>query len=300
MLDDGWFGGRRDDTTSLGDWVESTDVWPDGLGPLVERVRALGMQFGLWVEPEMINLDSDLYRAHPDWLLADPRRLPGPSRHQYVLDVARPEVSEYLFDHLDRLVKRYRIDFLKWDHNRDPIVPGARRAARSARPDPGRVRAARPAARSQSRAGDRELRQRRRQGRPRHPGAHRPGVGERLQRRARTAVDPTGHPTAAAARADGLPRRTADLAHHLAHPRPVVPGRDRAVRALRDRVGHRVGHRRGPRRSGRGDRAVSAPAAVAALRGPGDRRPSGPGGPGARRGGRRRAPTRCSATSSAP
>ncbi len=123
VLDDGWFGGRRDDTTSLGDWVESTEVWPDGLGPLVERVRALGMQFGLWVEPEMINLDSDLYRAHPDWLLADPRRLPGPSRHQYVLDLARPEVSEYLFDHLDRLVKRYRIDFLKWDHNRDPIVP---------------------------------------------------------------------------------------------------------------------------------------------------------------------------------
>lgn len=123
VLDDGWFGGRRDDTTSLGDWVESADMWPDGLGPLVHRVRGLGMQFGLWVEPEMINLDSDLYRAHPDWLLADPRRLPGPSRHQYVLDVARPEVSAHLFDQLDRLVKAHRIDFLKWDHNRDPIVP---------------------------------------------------------------------------------------------------------------------------------------------------------------------------------
>jgi alpha-galactosidase len=123
VLDDGWFGGRRDDTTSLGDWTESAEVWPDGLGPLVERVTALGMEFGLWVEPEMVNPDSDLYRAHPEWVLADPARLPPVARHQLVLDVARPEVSDYLFDHLDRLVKTYRIGYLKWDHNRDPVIP---------------------------------------------------------------------------------------------------------------------------------------------------------------------------------
>ena len=123
VLDDGWFGGRRDDTTSLGDWVESTEVWPNGLGPLAERVTALGMEFGLWVEPEMINPDSDLYRAHPEWVLADPERLPPVARHQLVLDLARPEVSDYLFDHLDRLVKTCGIGFLKWDHNRDAVIP---------------------------------------------------------------------------------------------------------------------------------------------------------------------------------
>lgn len=119
VLDDGWFGSRRSDRSALGDWVESTDVWPDGLGPIVRHVQRLGMEFGLWVEPEMVSPNSDLYRAHPDWVLADPGRLPPLARGQYVLDVARPEVSEYLFEHLDSLVTRYDIAFLKWDHNRD-------------------------------------------------------------------------------------------------------------------------------------------------------------------------------------
>ncbi|MEJ7647500.1 MAG: alpha-galactosidase [Nakamurella sp.] len=122
VLDDGWFGGRRNDLSSLGDWQVSTEAWPDGLGPIAQHVQALGMQFGLWFEPEMINEDSELYRAHPDWVLADPDRLPDTSRHQQVLDVARPEVSAYLFSCIDSLVKEYRIAFLKWDHNRDLVA----------------------------------------------------------------------------------------------------------------------------------------------------------------------------------
>jgi len=121
VLDDGWFGGRRDDTSSLGDWVVSPDVWPHGLTPLVEHVAGLGMQFGLWFEPEMINTDSDLFRAHPDWVLAPVDRLPPAARHQQVLDVARPEAAEYLFNQIDSLVKQYRIHFIKWDHNRDLV-----------------------------------------------------------------------------------------------------------------------------------------------------------------------------------
>jgi len=121
VLDDGWFGGRRDDTTSLGDWVVSTDMWPDGLGPMVHHVSALGMQFGLWFEPEMINEDSDLFRAHPEWVLGPADRLPPRARHQQVLDVARPEAAEYLFGQIDVLVKQYRISFIKWDHNRDLV-----------------------------------------------------------------------------------------------------------------------------------------------------------------------------------
>ena len=121
VLDDGWFGGRRADTTSLGDWTVSDQVWPDGLGPLVEHVTGLGMQFGLWVEPEMVNPDSDLFRAHPDWVLAPAGRLPPPARHQQVLDVARPQVAQLLFDRLDALVKEYGIGYLKWDHNRDLV-----------------------------------------------------------------------------------------------------------------------------------------------------------------------------------
>ncbi|GHJ44464.1 alpha-galactosidase [Catellatospora sp. TT07R-123] len=121
VLDDGWFLGRRDDTAGLGDWQVDPGVWPDGLHPLVDEVRRLGMQFGLWVEPEMINPDSELARAHPDWFLAAPDRLPLNWRHQQVLDVARPEVSAYLLERLDALVTEYRPDYLKWDHNRDLV-----------------------------------------------------------------------------------------------------------------------------------------------------------------------------------
>jgi len=119
VLDDGWFGSRRDDSRGLGDWYVSDDVWPDGLHPLVDHVTGLGLQFGLWVEPEMVNLDSDLARAHPDWILRTPSRLPRDARHQQVLDLAVPEAFEHILERLDALLKEYAIGYLKWDHNRD-------------------------------------------------------------------------------------------------------------------------------------------------------------------------------------
>ncbi|WP_232547335.1 alpha-galactosidase [Propioniciclava soli] len=122
VLDDGWFGSRRDDTTGLGDWAVSDAVWPGGLEPLAEAVRGLGMEFGLWVEPEMVNLDSDLARAHPDWILRpDAERLPLRVRNQHVLNLTRPEVVDHLAERLVELVRRIGIAYLKWDHNRDLI-----------------------------------------------------------------------------------------------------------------------------------------------------------------------------------
>lgn len=128
VLDDGWFHGRRDDTRALGDWTVDREVWPDGLHRLVAHVRGLGMEFGLWVEPEMVSLDSDLARAHPDWLLAAPGRVPRAWRHQQVLDLAHPEAFAHVLDALDALVDTYALDALKWDHNRDlhePVHDGA-------------------------------------------------------------------------------------------------------------------------------------------------------------------------------
>jgi alpha-galactosidase len=119
VLDDGWFHRRRDDTAGLGDWRVDEQVWPEGLHPLVDRVRALGMQVGLWVEPEMVNPDSDLARAHPDWLLIAPGRPAPPHRHQQVLDLAHPEAYAHILGRLDALAGEYRLDYLKWDHNRD-------------------------------------------------------------------------------------------------------------------------------------------------------------------------------------
>ncbi|PZF83991.1 alpha-galactosidase [Jiangella anatolica] len=119
VVDDGWFLGRRDDLGGLGDWYVDPDVWPDGLHPLVSHVRSLGMQFGLWVEPEMANPRSRLVEEHPDWLLSDPDRLPRPWRNQHTVDVANPDAYAYLLERLDKLVGEYAIDYLKWDHNRD-------------------------------------------------------------------------------------------------------------------------------------------------------------------------------------
>ncbi len=124
VLDDGWFGGRRDDTAGLGDWFVSKDVWPAGLKPLIDKVTSLGMDFGLWVEPEMVNPDSDLYRAHPDWILSAPGRVPPTWRHQLVLDLANPLVFDLLLERLDTLLSDHDISYLKWDHNRDLVDPG--------------------------------------------------------------------------------------------------------------------------------------------------------------------------------
>jgi alpha-galactosidase len=124
VLDDGWFRGRRDDTAGLGDWDVDPDRWPRGLGPLVDHVRRLGMQFGLWVEPEMVSPDSDLARAHPDWVLSTGGRLPPESRHQQVLDLAHPAAYGHVLGCLDALIVEYEIDVLKWDHNRDLVDAG--------------------------------------------------------------------------------------------------------------------------------------------------------------------------------
>ncbi|CAM5489389.1 alpha-galactosidase [Leifsonia shinshuensis] len=119
VLDDGWFHGRRDANAGLGDWIVDRSVWPDGLGPLVDIVRAHGMEFGLWFEPEMINLDSDLARAHPDWVLGPRQALGATARDQYVLDLTRPDAYAYVLERISAIVDEYRVDYIKWDHNRD-------------------------------------------------------------------------------------------------------------------------------------------------------------------------------------
>jgi len=124
-LDDGWFGARRSDDAGLGDWTVRPDAFPQGLEPLVQEVHRLGMKFGLWVEPEMVNPDSDLYRQHPDWVLHFPGRARTESRHQLILDFGRPEVVEHIFNLLDALVERYAIAFFKWDMNRLATEPGS-------------------------------------------------------------------------------------------------------------------------------------------------------------------------------
>lgn len=124
VLDDGWFGSRRDDTSGLGDWVVSPDVWPGGLHPLVDHVHGLGMQFGLWFEPEMVNPDSELFRAHPDWVLAPAGRLPLPARSQQVLDLANPGAYAHVRDQMMAILAEYAVDYLKWDFNRDLLEPG--------------------------------------------------------------------------------------------------------------------------------------------------------------------------------
>lgn len=125
VLDDGWFHARRDDTAGLGDWWVDPDVWPDGLTPLAEHVRGLGMQFGLWFEPEMVNPDSDFYRAHPDWVLSTGDRVPSLQRNQLVADLTNPEVFEHLLSSIDTVLSAAAVDFVKWDHNRDLLDAGS-------------------------------------------------------------------------------------------------------------------------------------------------------------------------------
>jgi alpha-galactosidase len=124
VVDDGWFLGRVSDTTGLGDWRPDPRKFPLGLGPLIERVHDLGMAFGLWVEPEMVNPDSELYRAHPDWVYAFPTRARSEARNQLVLNLGREDVRSYLFEALNRLLTEHSIAYLKWDMNRPISEPG--------------------------------------------------------------------------------------------------------------------------------------------------------------------------------
>ena len=118
VLDDGWFGKRNDDTNSLGDWTCNEEKLGCSLKELSEKIHAEGLKFGLWFEPEMVSLDSDLYRAHPDWALTDPGRDPMVARHQLVLDMGRKEVQDYLFDSISAILKGAQIEYVKWDFNR--------------------------------------------------------------------------------------------------------------------------------------------------------------------------------------
>lgn len=124
VIDDGWFGQRKDDHRGLGDWYVNTQKFPHGLKPVIDRVYALGMDFGIWVEPEMVNPDSDLYRKHPEWAMNFPGRPRTEARNQLLLNLARNDVKEYIFSMLDKLVTENDIAFLKWDYNRNWSEPG--------------------------------------------------------------------------------------------------------------------------------------------------------------------------------
>ncbi|MEI7770608.1 MAG: alpha-galactosidase, partial [Chloroflexales bacterium] len=124
VMDDGWFHGRNHDRAGLGDWWPDAKKFPRGLAPLIAQVHALGMQFGLWVEPEMVNPDSDLYRAHPDWVIHFPTRARSEARNQLILNVARADVQAYLIGQLDKLLAEHKIAFIKWDMNRNVSEPG--------------------------------------------------------------------------------------------------------------------------------------------------------------------------------
>ena len=121
VLDDGWFHNRRSDDRGLGDWYVDEQVWPDGLTPLIEHVTGHGMEFGLWVEPEMISVDSDAARAHPDWVLSARSEQPPAWRSQQVLDLANPDAYAHVRERLTALLRDNDISFLKWDHNRDLV-----------------------------------------------------------------------------------------------------------------------------------------------------------------------------------
>ena len=118
VLDDGWFAGRNDDTSSLGDWWPDPVKYPEGLQPLIDHIKDIGMRFGLWFEPEMVNQESELYRRHPDWVLDIEGYTQVTGRHQYILDLSRQEVRTYLFDAISAMLSGYDICYVKWDMNR--------------------------------------------------------------------------------------------------------------------------------------------------------------------------------------
>jgi alpha-galactosidase len=124
VMDDGWFGARNNDKAGLGDWVVNPKKFPNGLGGLIRFVNGKGMKFGLWVEPEMVNPDSDLYRKHPDWAIHFPGRPRTEGRNQLILNMARDDVKEHIYAVLDKLVSENNIAFLKWDMNRHFTEPG--------------------------------------------------------------------------------------------------------------------------------------------------------------------------------
>lgn len=132
VIDDGWFTGRKDDRAGLGDWVADPDKFPAGLNPLIKQVNEMGMEFGLWVEPEMVNPNSQLYKSHPDWVMHFPNRTRNEWRHQLTLNLAREDVFNYLYEALSNLLSKHNIKYLKWDRNRGLSEPGWPSAASAA------------------------------------------------------------------------------------------------------------------------------------------------------------------------
>ena len=124
VVDDGWFGKRNSDKAGLGDWYVNPEKFPNGLKPLIDYVKSLGMDFGIWVEPEMVNPDSDLYRNHPDWVINFPNRPRTEQRNQLILNLAREDVKEYIKEFMDKLLTENNIDFIKWDMNRHIFESG--------------------------------------------------------------------------------------------------------------------------------------------------------------------------------
>ena len=126
VLDDGWFGARNDDYRGLGDWVCNLEKIPSGIDGLSRKIEEIGLKFGLWFELEMVNMDSDLYRAHPDWLIGAPGRYHSQTRHQYVLDYTRQEVVDYIYEMVSKILRESKISYIKWDMNRymtEPFSP---------------------------------------------------------------------------------------------------------------------------------------------------------------------------------
>ena len=118
VLDDGWFGHRDDDNSSLGDWYVDQKKFPKGLKHFADYVHDKGLKFGLWFEPEMISIDSDLYREHPDYMMAVPGRKPSPSRNQYLLDLTRKDVRDNIIGQVEKILRENDVDYVKWDMNR--------------------------------------------------------------------------------------------------------------------------------------------------------------------------------------
>ena len=124
VIDDGWFKGRVNDKTGLGDWTVDTNKFPNGLQPMIAKINALGLDFGIWIEPEMVNPNSDLYRAHPDWVFHFPNRQRHEGRNQLILNLAREDVYQYLYQSFHKLLKENNIKFIKWDMNKQMTDPG--------------------------------------------------------------------------------------------------------------------------------------------------------------------------------
>ena len=129
VLDDGWFGARNDDYRGLGDWYVNLEKLPDGISGLSKKVEELGLKFGLWVELEMVNKDSDLYRAHPDWIISAPNRFESHARHQNVLDFSRKEVVDYIYEMIAKVIRESSISYIKWDMNRYMSEPYSKGSA---------------------------------------------------------------------------------------------------------------------------------------------------------------------------